>query len=142
MDSLALSPSSIVPLRILLVDDHEKVRKQIRTRLSREPDLEIVAEAISGTDAAEQALSLQPEIVIIDPAMRDGLGLEAVRQVFAGAPGAAILVLSACLDTASRIELRQAGVCRFVNKELQSTALVANLREMGQELRSYPVPLL
>ncbi len=120
------------PNRILLADEHENVRRQVRVRLSRETDFEIVAEAVNSAQASARALSIKPELLLIDPMMRDGLGLQTVHEVAVGAPETAIVVLIAYADTALQMELRKLGVCRILNKGIESSRLVAMLREIGQ----------
>ncbi len=119
-------------IRILLADDHASVRAQIRARLGHEPRFEIVGEAQDSAEAVECALMLKPRIVLIDPMMRDGLGLEATRQIAARLPGTAVVVLTAFTDTAQRIELRKAGTRYILNKGIESQRLVDILHEMGQ----------
>ncbi len=120
------------PIRILLADDHAGVRAQIRMRLSHEPAFEIVAEAEDSARAVECAMLLKPHIVLIDPMMRDGLGLDATRQIASRLPDTAVVVLTAFTDTAQRIELRKAGTRYILNKGIESQRLVEILHEMGR----------
>ncbi len=119
-------------IRILLADDHETLRRQIRARLSHEPHFEIVGEAEDSARAVECALMFKPHIVLIDPMMRDGLGLDATRQIASRLPDTAVVVLTAFADTAQRIELRKAGTRYILDKGIESQRLVEILREMGQ----------
>lgn len=116
-------------IRILLADDHPKVRAQIRTRLSREADLDIVAEAGTSAQAVECALVYQPRVVLIDPMMHDGSGLEAVRHIAERLPATAVVVLTAFADTALQIDLRKLGVRQILAKDIESERLVRALRE-------------
>jgi DNA-binding NarL/FixJ family response regulator len=118
-------------IQILLADDHPRVRAQIHARLSHEPDLEIVAEAENSAEAVERSVSTRPNIVIIDPMMRDGLGLDATRQITSRLPETAVVVLTAFADTAQRIELRKAGTRYILNKGIESFRLVEILHELG-----------
>ncbi len=120
------------PIRILLADDHPGVRAQIRARLSHEPLFEIVAEAEGSAQAVECAMTLKPQIVLIDPMMRDGLGLDATRQIATRLPDTAVVVLTAFADTAQRIELRKAGTRYILNKGIESQRLLDILHEIGQ----------
>jgi DNA-binding NarL/FixJ family response regulator len=122
----------MAPIRILLADDHPRVRAQIRARLSHEPNFVIIGEAENSTQAIECALTGKPRVVLIDPMMRDGLGLEATRQIAARLPGTAVVVLTAFADTAQRIELRKAGTRHILNKGIESQRLVDLLRELGK----------
>ncbi len=122
------------PIRILLADDHPSVRAQIRARLSHESCFEIVGEAENSTQTVECAMTLKPHLVLIDPMMRDGLGIEATRQITTRLPQTAIVVLTAFADTAQRIELRKAGVRDILNKGIESQRLVETLRELGDSV--------
>jgi DNA-binding NarL/FixJ family response regulator len=122
----------MAPIQILLADDHPGVRAQIRARLSHEPGLVIIGEAENSAQAVECALAARPHVVLIDPMMRDGLGLEATRQIAARLPQTAVVVLTAFADTAQRIELRKAGTRHILNKGIESQRLVAILNELGK----------
>jgi len=119
-------------IRILLADDHPQVRTQICSRLRREPDLAVIGEAADSRQALAFARLERPTLVLIDPFMRDGLGLEAVHRIAACLPEIAIIVLAAVTDTAQRMALRKAGVRQILDKEFPSEQLVKLLRQMGR----------
>jgi DNA-binding NarL/FixJ family response regulator len=121
----------MAPIHILLADDHPGVREQIRARLSHETDILIIGEAVNSMEAVECALAARPHVVLIDPMMRDGLGLDATRQITSRLPETAVVVLTAFADTAQRIELRKAGTRFILNKGIESHRLVEILRELG-----------
>lgn len=121
----------LLPIRILLADDHMKVRAQIRARLSHEPGFVIIGEAENSAQAVECALAARPDIVLIDPMMQDGLGLEATRQIASRLPETAVVVLTAFADTAQCIELRKAGTRQILNKGIESQRLVQALSDPG-----------
>ncbi len=118
------------PIRILLADDHAELRSRIRDRLSHESCFVIVGEAENSSQALECALSLKPDVVLIDPMMRDGLGLEVTRQIASLLPVTAVVVLTAFADTAQTIELRKAGTRFILNKGIESRHLVEVLRQI------------
>ncbi len=128
-------------IRILLADDHLAVRAQIRQRLAHEPDLQIVGEADCSASALERARELRPDVVLIDPMMQDGLGLNATRQIAALSPGPAVVVLTAFSDTAQTIELRRAGTRKILNKGVESRDLVEILREIARQANGAKKPL-
>lgn len=119
-------------IRILLADDHAGVRTLVRDRLMRESCLQIVGEAENSAQALAKALALKPDIVLIDPMMRDGLGIEVTRQITTCLPRTAVIVLTAFADTAQAIELRKAGTRYILNKGIESRYLVDVLTEMGR----------
>jgi DNA-binding NarL/FixJ family response regulator len=64
------------PIRVLVVDDHEIVRKGIRALLSREHELEVIGEAGDGEEAIDQAHRLRPDVILMDLVMPKFDGIE------------------------------------------------------------------
>ncbi len=83
-----------MPLRILLVDDHEVVRRGLSVLLRAKPDWEVCGEASNGREAVEKAVKLNPDIVILDVGMPNLNGLEATRQIVKAKPEVRILILT------------------------------------------------
>lgn len=81
--------------RILLVDDHDVVRKGIKAVLSENPEWTVCAEAADGRDAIAIALAEKPDIVVMDINMPGLNGLEATKQILAQQPRTQVLILSA-----------------------------------------------
>jgi DNA-binding NarL/FixJ family response regulator len=80
--------------RVLLVDDHEVVRKGLRSLIDSRSEFEIVGEAINGKDAVEKTTRLKPDVVILDLSMPEMSGLEATRQIVQSVPQTQVLVLT------------------------------------------------
>jgi DNA-binding NarL/FixJ family response regulator len=127
-------------IRILLADDHINVRNQVRVRLSRECDLEVVGEASSSAQTIEYALVSRPHVILIDPMLRDGLGLKALRQITGYLPQTAIVVLTAFADTALQIDLRKIGVHCILTKGVNSQELLDTLRAVVYTREQQPDP--
>ena len=81
-------------MRVLIVDDHEVVRKGVRSLLLTRPDLDVCGEAIDGRDAVEKAAQLKPDVIVMDVSMPRLNGLEATRLIRGYVPKAEILILS------------------------------------------------
>ena len=113
---------------ILIADEHLQVRTRVLERLEREADFDIVGVASDSSSAVRTANETHPRIVLIDPMMRDGLGLEAIRRLRTETPDAVIVVLSAFTDTAQKIELEKLGVRFILNKGIESYKLVETLQ--------------
>ncbi len=73
-------------LRLLVADDHDVVRKGVRTLLEEQPGWEVVAEASDGREAVEKAKLVQPDITILDLSMPELNGLEAAREILKTVP--------------------------------------------------------
>lgn len=111
-------------LRILLGDDHTLVRQGFRKILEERPEWEIVAEATDGRGAVHQALSVQPDIVILDIGMPFLNGIEATRQIVRRLPTIRVLILSMHADEAYIIQALKAGAHGYMLKDSADTDLI------------------
>ncbi len=73
-------------LRLLVADDHDVVRKGVRTLLEEQPGWEVAAEAADGREAVEKAKLVQPDVTILDLSMPELNGLEAAREILKSVP--------------------------------------------------------
>lgn len=81
-------------VRILLADDSETLRGDVRTLLHSRPGWKVVAEAADGREALEKAKEIQPDIIIIDYSMPEMDGISAIPMIRSAAPEAEIIVLT------------------------------------------------
>ena len=81
-------------IKVLLVDDHQLVRKGFRRILEDDPDIQVVGEAGSGVDAIRMAEEFSPRVVVMDMAMPGLDGVQATREILKKAPSTAVLILS------------------------------------------------
>ena len=82
------------PLRVLVADDHEIVRKGLRSLLEAQPGWQVVDEALDGRDAVAKAKQYKPDVVVLDLSMPTLNGLEATRQILAHDPRIKVLILT------------------------------------------------
>ena len=81
-------------ITVLLVDDHQLVRKGFRRILEDDPDIQVVGEAGSGVDAIRMAEEFGPRVVVMDMAMPGLDGVQATREILKKSPSTAVLILS------------------------------------------------
>jgi DNA-binding NarL/FixJ family response regulator len=110
--------------RVLVADDHEAMRKGIRSVLEGQPHLRVVGEATNGAELVELAMELKPDLIITDIAMPVLDGLAAAQQVKQFAPEMPILVF-----TMHRLEqltqtVRNLGLSGYVVKEGDGESLL------------------
>ena len=113
---------------ILLADDHVLVRQGTRELLEHENDLLVVGEAGDGEEAVELAVSLHPDVVIMDIAMPKMSGIEATRKIKSMQPDTAVLILSAYDDDQYIFALLEAGAAGYLLKDVPAQELVEAIR--------------
>ena len=115
-------------VRVLLVDDQELVRSGFAMLLGAQADIEVVGEAADGAEAVDQALALQPDVVLMDVRMPVMDGIEATRRITALDPTPKVLVLTTFdLDEYVYAAL-QAGASGFLLKDAPAAELVRGVR--------------
>jgi two-component system response regulator DevR len=119
-------------LRVMLVDDHEVVRKGIRALLEAHDDIAVVAEAGSVRDALVQARGTKPDVVVMDVVLGDGSGVEATRQIRAERPQTQVIMLTSFADEDALFASILAGAAGYVLKEIRAGDLVSAIRTVGE----------
>jgi DNA-binding NarL/FixJ family response regulator len=111
--------------KILLADDHEVVRRGLRSILAARADWEICGEATNGREAVDEATRLRPDLVIMDIGMPGLNGLGATRQIIRELPGTEVLILTMHQSEQIVWEVLDAGARGFILKSDASSDLVA-----------------
>lgn len=124
-------------IRVLIVDDHAIVRQGLIALLETQPDFQVIGEAADGVEAVEQALSLKPDVILMDIRMPRKDGISAMRDIFKHQPHARILVLSNFSDDVQIEESMSAGALGYLLKDTKLTALVDGIR--GVYARKMPL---
>jgi DNA-binding NarL/FixJ family response regulator len=115
--------------RVLLADDHEMVRAGFRIILGSQPDIEVVGEAATGTEALERAAELRPDVICMDVQMPDMDGLEATRRIIADDEGtSAVLILTTFDRDDYLFEALSAGASGFLLKNSTPEQLIDAVR--------------
>jgi DNA-binding NarL/FixJ family response regulator len=120
-----------VTIRVLVADDQSMIRAGFRMLLSREEDIEVVAEASNGLEAVEKAGRFEPGVVLMDIRMPELDGLEATRRIIAADPAARILVLTTFDLDEYVYEALRAGASGFVLKDDPPEQLIAAIRTVA-----------
>jgi len=121
-------------IRILLADDHLQVRGKLAARLRQESDFEVVGVTTNSIQTLQEAQAKQPDLLLMDPMMRDGLGLATLRQLRANLPNMIVVVLTAVVDTTLNIQLQEMGIKHILAKGVLSSRLLSELRAAASTL--------
>jgi DNA-binding NarL/FixJ family response regulator len=115
-------------ITILVVDDHKILRQGLRTLLTRESDLEVLAEAEDGRDAVRLVRELSPQVVIMDVGMPDLNGIEATRQILQESPETKVIALSMHSDRRFVTNMIKAGASGYLLKDSAFEELATAIR--------------
>lgn len=116
-------------IKVLIVDDHEMVRIGVSAYLATQDDIEIVAEAKNGKEAIEKALSLKPDIILMDLVMKEMDGIEATRKIIEQWPEAKIIIVTSFIDDDKVYPALEAGAKSYLLK-------TSNASEIAEAIRS------
>lgn len=118
-------------IRVLIVDDHELIRRGMRMVLDAEDDMRVIGEAASGAEAVHMAEDLSPDVILMDIRMPEMDGIEATRRIVRGTPSSRVLVLTTFdLDEYAFGSLR-AGASGFLLKNTPPAQLLAAIRSIA-----------
>jgi two-component system, NarL family, response regulator DevR len=120
-----------MPLRVMLVDDHEVVREGIRAMLDAQDDIVVTAQAGSVREAIDEADRTHPDVVVMDVRLADGSGIEATREIRAARPATRVLMLTSFADDEALFASIMAGASGYVLKQVRTGELVRAIRAVG-----------
>jgi len=116
-------------IKVLIVDDHEVVRRGIRALLETEDDIEVVGEAADGLAAVAETERLKPDVVLMDLVMPEIDGVEAIRRIRATQIDVSILVLTSFGTNDKLFPAIKAGALGYLLKDTHPEELIRAIRE-------------
>lgn len=118
-------------IRVLLVDDHEVVRRGLRDMLSDEPDIEVVGEAGGVDEAMAVALKVLPDVAVVDMRLGEGDGVMLCRRLRAIETPPACLILTAFDDEQAMLDALMAGASGYLLKQVRGQDVVNAVHEVA-----------
>jgi DNA-binding NarL/FixJ family response regulator len=118
-------------LTVFLVDDHEVVRRGLIDVLSAEPDLEVIGEAGSVSEALARIPALQPRVAVLDVRLPDGNGIELCRDLLSRLPDLRCVMLTSFTSDEAMIDAILAGASGYVIKDIKGMELAKAIKEIG-----------
>jgi two-component system, NarL family, response regulator DevR len=126
-----MGPYAVMPLRVMIVDDHEVVRNGIKALLAEHEGLTIACEAGGVREAIERAEWARPDVVVMDIRLPDGSGIDATREIRARLPNTQVLMLTTFADDEALFASIMAGAAGYVLKQVHGGDLVRAIRAVG-----------
>jgi DNA-binding NarL/FixJ family response regulator len=121
------------PIRILLADDQKLIRHALSVLLDQEPDLQIAGEAETRTEAMTLARTLNPHIVVLDPAISENTGIEILPELIRHLPAARVLILTNIDDEEFVLRALQMGATGYLLKTMAPTDLIQAIRATAED---------
>jgi DNA-binding NarL/FixJ family response regulator len=127
-------------ITVMVLDDHEVVRRGICDIIDRADGFAVVAEAANVAQGVRRAIAVRPQVILSDLRLPDGTGLDVIAQVRVSLPETRVVVLTSYDDDEARAAARAAGADVFLAKTagsaevLQAVRDAASGREHGQHI--------
>ncbi|MEU0590691.1 MULTISPECIES: response regulator [Streptomyces] len=117
-------------IKVLLVDDHQVVRRGLRTFLEVQDDIEVVGEAADGAEGVERAQELKPDVILMDVKMPGMDGVDALRRLRELDNHARVLVVTSFTEQRTVVPALRAGAAGYVYKDVDPDALAGAIRSV------------
>ena len=118
-------------IRVFILDDHELVREGVRSLLESDPDLVVVGEAATASEALTRVPLARPDVAILDVRLEDGNGIEVCRDLRAIMPDLVCLMLTSFADDEALYASVMAGASGYVLKAIRSRDLVEDVKKVA-----------
>ncbi|MBI1773290.1 MAG: response regulator transcription factor [Burkholderiales bacterium] len=117
-----------MPIKILLVDDHTLFRSGMRLLLQRNPEFEVVGEAVDGLEGVKRAKQLRPDVVLMDLNMPGLSGLEAMQLIVEDLPDTAVLMLTVSEEAEDLTTALKNGARGYLLKNIEADYLTQAIK--------------
>ena len=119
------------PITVVLLDDHEIVRRGVRDMLEAEGDIKVIGEAGTAASALARIPALRPDVAVLDVRLPDGDGVSVCREIRSALPEVACLMLTSFADDDALMDAVMAGAAGYVLKQIRGTDLVGAVRTVA-----------
>ncbi|MEU3462520.1 response regulator transcription factor [Streptomyces sp. NPDC006733] len=117
-------------IRVLLVDDHQVVRRGLRTFLEVQGDIDVVGEAGDGDEGVTRAEELRPDVILMDIKMPGADGISALRKLRELGNPARVLIVTSFTEQRTIVPALRAGAAGYVYKDVDPEALAGAIRSV------------
>jgi two-component system, NarL family, response regulator DevR len=116
---------------VFLVDDHEVVRRGLADLLASDPELEVIGDAGSVSEAKVRIAALKPDVAVLDVRLPDGSGIELCRDLLSDLPELRCLMLTSFTSDEAMLEAILAGASGYVVKDIRGMELATAIKDVG-----------
>ena len=117
-------------IQLLLIDDHEMVRLGLSAYLSLQSDMDVIGEAEDGQEGYEKALTLRPDVILMDLVMEKMDGIESTQLILSEWPEAKIIILTSFLDDEKVFPAMEAGASGYLLKTSTASDIAQAIRRV------------
>lgn len=123
-------------IRVIVVDDHQVVRKGIIAYLQTDEEIDVIGEASSGDEGAALILKEKPDVVLMDLMMENGTGVDATKRILKSEPSIKIIILTSYYDDEQVFPAIEAGAFSYLLKTSSATDILAAIKKaaMGENV--------
>ncbi|MCV7027735.1 LuxR family transcriptional regulator [Mycobacterium sherrisii] len=118
-------------VKVFLVDDHEVVRRGLTDLLAADPELEVVGDAGSVSEAMVRIRAVEPDVAVLDVRLPDGNGIELCRDLLSELPELRCLMLTSFTSDEAMLEAILAGASGYVVKDIRGMELAQAIKDVG-----------
>lgn len=118
-------------IRVLIADDHTLFREGLKALLASVPDIETVGETATGKATIESAITLQPDVILMDIQMPDVNGIDATRRIIHDSPHIGVIMLTMFEDDESVFAAMRAGARGYVLKGADQAVMLRAIRSVA-----------
>jgi two-component system response regulator DesR len=126
-----------MPIRVLLADNSELMRKVIAGLLRDDPEIEVVAECVNLTQTVERASKLRPQVIVLDVHMGDERAVTPSHLKF-GSIGSQLLAISLWKDEETKALAKKFGAATLLDKANLVTALIPAIKHCAKSSKRMP----
>ncbi|WP_028781973.1 response regulator transcription factor [Thalassobacillus devorans] len=119
-------------IRVVVIDDHDIVRKGIIAYLNTEEELDIIGEASSGYEGAALVAEMKPDVVLMDLIMENGTGIEATEKIMADHPECKVIILTSYYDDEKVFPALEAGAFSYMLKTSSADEIADAIKKASQ----------
>ena len=121
-----------LPIRILIVEDHQIVAEGLTALLNLQSDMDVVGSVGSVSESVSRTAELRPEVVILDFSLSDGTGADAATGIYSVHSDAKLIFLTRHESDAVRLAAVEAGASAFIHKSRAADEVVAAIRSVAE----------